>query len=177
MIFANLLKKYAKTLIGMLLLAPLEYTEYYRLDRLKKRLAACGDDVFLYPGVSFDVPETISIGSHSHIGERAHLRGSGKIVIGDWCQIANHVIITTGNHKMDGGLYYGNVAFADVIIGRNVWIGSNAIITPGVNIGDNSVIAAGAVVTRDVPMNVVVAGVPAKIIKRVPQRKDHDMHV
>ena len=91
----------------------------------------------------------------------------GEITIGDYCQIANNVIIVSTNHNIDGGLYYNNVISYNVTIGNNVWIASGAIILPGVNIGDNSVVAAGAVVTRDVPDNVVVAGVPAKIIKKI----------
>ena len=58
---------------------------------------------------------------------------------------------------------------APIIIGRNVWIGSNATILQGVSIGDNSVVGAGAVVTKDVPANTVVGGIPAKIIKKIPE--------
>ena len=56
---------------------------------------------------------------------------------------------------------------APIRIGRRVWIGANVVITKGVTIGDNSVIAAGAVVTRDIPANVVAGGVPAKVIKEI----------
>jgi len=140
-------------------------TAYYR-----KKLAACGIDVWFYPGVSVDNPQTISIGSHTHIGENCHLRGGGRLVIGDWCQIANHSIILTGVHPINGEKYYGNIELSEVTIGDNVWIASGAIILPGVKIGDNSVVAAGAVVSRSVPANVVVAGVPARVIKRVPER-------
>jgi acetyltransferase-like isoleucine patch superfamily enzyme len=139
-------------------------TAYYR-----KKLASCGIDVLLYPGVTIDSPQTISIGDHTHIGENCHLRGGGKLVIGDWCQIANHSIILTGNHPINGGKYYGNIELRDVKIGNNVWIASGAIILPGVEIGDNSVVAAGAVVSKPVAANVVVAGVPARVVKRVPK--------
>jgi len=54
-----------------------------------------------------------------------------------------------------------------IVIGKNVWIGANATVVPSVTIGDGSVIAAGAVVTKDVPANVIVGGVPAKIIKKI----------
>lgn len=141
--------------------------EYY-----KRRLAFCGDDVLFYPGVSIIAPEKVSIASHTHLGERCHLRGGGRLVIGQWCQIANHVIIVTGNHPIDGSRYYGNVAFKDITIGDNVWIASGAIILPGVTIGDNSVVAAGAVVTRPVPANVVVGGAPARVIGQVPTATD-----
>lgn len=89
-------------------------------------------------------------------------------MIGQWCQIANHVIIATGNHPIEGNHSYGNISFKNVTIGNNVWIASGAIILPGVTIGDNSVIASGAGFSRSVEANIVVAGVPARMIDRVP---------
>lgn len=136
---------------------------------LKSRLKSCGIDVYFFPGVSINIPETISIGNHTHLGENVHLRGGGVILIGDRCQIANNTIIVTGGHPIDGGQYYGRSIFGDIRIGNNVWIGSGAIILPGVTIGENSVIAAGAVVTKDIQSNVLVGGVPAKKIRDVPQ--------
>jgi len=134
--------------------------EYY-----KSKLGLCGEDVVFYPGVSIIYPETVRIGSHTHLGEQCHLRGGGQIKIGDWCQIANNVIIATAGHRLDGKPYYGNVFYKDITIGNNVWIGSGAIILPGVIIGDNSVIAAGAVVSESVEANMVVGGIPAKVIR------------
>jgi acetyltransferase-like isoleucine patch superfamily enzyme len=90
-----------------------------------------------------------------------------EVIIGDWCQIANNTIITTTNHLINGYYYFGNVETKKVTIGNNVWIGSNAIILPGVSIGDNSIIAAGAVVTKDVPSNKVYGGVPAKQMREL----------
>ena len=134
-------------------------------EYIKSQFSYCGDDVFLYPKVSVNIPNTISIDSHTHLGEGVHLRGGGKLTIGKWCQIANNTIIITSGHPIDGGKFYGRSNFADVLIGNNVWIGSAAIILPGVSIGDNSIIAAGAVVTKSVFSNTMVAGVPAKKIK------------
>lgn len=133
-------------------------------DYCRDRFAYCGNDVLIYPGVSVIYPETITIGNHVHLGECCHLRGGGRIVIGDWSQIANHVIISTTNHVVDGGRYYGRIIHEDVKIGSNVWIGSGVIVLPGVTIGDNSVIGAGAVVTGNVPGNSVFIGVPARRI-------------
>ena len=148
-----------------------ELMEKCRLQYLKSKLAYCGTDVVLYPRTSIIFPEMIYIGDHTHLGENVHLRGGAKITIGKWCQIANNAIILTGDHKIDGSLYYGRNIFANVEIGDNVWIGSNAIILAGVNIGKNSVVGAGAVVTKDVPPNVIVAGVPARIIKKIEENQ------
>lgn len=80
--------------------------------------------------------------------------------------IGMNVAIATLNHGLD--LETRNTTYpSPVVIGKNVWIGSNATILPGVTIGDNSVVAAGAVVTKDVPENIVVAGVPAKFMKKI----------
>ena len=86
---------------------------------------------------------SITIGNDVYIGERTSIRDSN-------------------NHKMN---YDGYVETAPIIIGNHVWIGMNVIILPGVTIGDGAVVAAGAVVTRDVPPKSLVGGVPAKIIK------------
>lgn len=131
------------------------------------QLSYLGKNVVIKSEVMFINPSFISIGEYSMIGERCYLRGGGNITIGRYCQMASNVIIVTTNHLLDSDLYYGNVENRDVIIGDNVWIGSGAKIMPGVSIGDNSVIGAGAVVTKNVDSNVLVAGVPAKVIKKL----------
>lgn len=87
-------------------------------------------------------------------------------MIGDGCQIGHNVVFATLNHGMkpeDRPTTYP----APIVLGKNVWVGSNATILQGVTIGDNSVVAAGAVVTKDVPADTVVGGVPAKVIKKI----------
>lgn len=141
-------------------------------EYIKSTLLYCGKDVVLYDRVSMVMPHKVSLDDHTHIGTCVHIRGGGRVIIGKWCQIANHAIIITGSHSTEHALYYGNIVFADVILGNNVWVGSNAIILPGVTIGDNAIIAAGAVVTRDIPANAVAAGSPARIIRTIPHRKE-----
>ncbi|WP_318371933.1 maltose O-acetyltransferase [Enterobacter sp.] len=90
------------------------------------------------------------------------------IHIGDNCMLAPGVHIYTATHPVDAiernsGLEFG----APVTIGHNVWIGGRAVINPGVTIGDNVVIGSGTVVIRDVPSDVVIAGNPARIIKKL----------
>lgn len=88
------------------------------------------------------------------------------MTLGDGCQIGHNVVFATLNHGLepaDRGTTYP----APIVLGRNVWVGSNATILQGVTIGDNAVVAAGAVVSRDVPANTIVGGVPARIIKRI----------
>ena len=94
-----------------------------------------------------------------------YIQGINGIEIGDNTIFASGVKIISANHDLKNL----NISVPDrpIIIGKNVWLGVNAIVLPGIHIGDNAVIAAGAVVTRDVESNTIVAGVPAKFIKRV----------
>ena len=88
----------------------------------------------------------------------------GGIEFGNNVQIGPHVTIVTDNHDLANRYV---LKCRKVVIGNNVWIGAGVNIMPGVHIGDNAVIAGGAVVTRDVPANTVVGGNPAKVIKQL----------
>lgn len=101
-------------------------------------------------------------GKNVFLNARCSFQDRGGITIVDGTLIGMNVTIATLNHGLPLGTR--NTTFpSPVIIGNNVWIGSNATILPGVTIGNNSVVAAGAVVTKDVPENTVVAGVQAKV--------------
>lgn len=116
---------------------------------------------------------SINIGNHCSIGEFNHITACDKIEIGDGLLTGRYVIISDNSH---GGLSEEESAInpvkrdlkskGDVVIGNNVWIGDKATILAGVHIGDNVIVAANAVVTKNVPNNCVVAGVPARIIKK-----------
>ena len=112
---------------------------------------------------------TLSIGKRVYIGELNNVRCTNSIKIGDDVRISQLVTITDGQYKFDdknsliGGQGYEKKT---VKIDDNVWIGGNAVILPGVIIGEGAVIGAGSVVTKNVPPYTVVAGNPAKIIKK-----------
>lgn len=106
---------------------------------------------------------TLEIGIGTYINQGVTIAAHQYIKIGNSCRIAEYVsIYDTNFHQVSPA---DPVKLASVIIGDNVWIGHRAIILPGVTIGDHAVIAAGAVVTRDVPARNVVGGVPAKILR------------
>lgn len=88
----------------------------------------------------------------------------GGVTIGDGCQIGHNVVFATLNHELTPERRK-TTRPAPIVLGKNVWVGSNATILQGVTIGDNAVVAAGAVVTKDVAPNTVVGGVPAKLMK------------
>jgi len=161
-----------KKVFNRVILGILNLYDDFLSSCIKTQLKYCGREVQIKRGAMFLGPENISIGDHSCIGEYTQFKGGGKkgeIIIGKWCQIASFVIIATGNHNINGKLYYDNVQYKSIHIGDNVWIASNAIILPGVNIGNNSVVGAGAVVRKNVPANTIVGGVPAKKIGLVPK--------
>ena len=120
----------------------------------------------LFPPFYTDCGKNIIVGKRVFINEGCCFQDQGGISIGDDCLIGQQVVIATLNHDLDPK-HRKDMLPAPVKIGKNVWIGAHATILQGVTIGDNSVVAAGAVVTKDVPPNTVVGGVPAKIIKTI----------
>lgn len=110
----------------------------------------------------------VLIGHHTRIGLNNTVIGPVKI--GNHVNLAQGIIVTALNHNFDDKdklIDEQGVTVNEVIIDNDVWIGANAVILPGVHIGKHAIIAAGAVVTKDVPPHTLVGGVPAKIIKEI----------
>lgn len=118
----------------------------------------------LFPPFYTDCGKNITVGKNVFINSGCHFQDQGGITIGDGVLIGHNVVLATLNHDFSPKKR-STLHPAPIVIGENVWIGSNATIVPGVTIGNGSIIAAGAVVTKNVPENVVAGGVPAKIIK------------
>lgn len=120
----------------------------------------------VFPPFYTDFGKNIWIGEDVFINACCHFQDHGGIVIGDGCQIGHNVVFATLDHGIapqDRHTTYP----ATIALGRNVWIGSNSTILKGVTIGDNAIVAAGAVVTKDVAADTIVGGVPAKCIKSI----------
>lgn len=127
------------------------------------------DNTFgLFPPFYTDCGKNVTVGKRVFINEGCCFQDQGGIEIGDDCLIGQQVVIATLNHDLDPKRR-GDMLPKPVKIGKNVWVGAHATILPGVAVGDNAVIAAGAVVTKDVPAFAVVGGVPAKIIKNISE--------
>jgi len=110
----------------------------------------------------------VMIGDHTRIG--LHNTIIGPVIIGSHVNLAQGITITALNHNFEDSkkrIDEQGVSTNAVIIEDDIWIGANAVVLPGVTIGHHSVVAAGAVVTKDVPPHSLVAGVPAKIIKQI----------
>lgn len=110
----------------------------------------------------------VVIGDYTRIGLNNTI--IGPVTIGSHVNLAQSIVVTALNHNFSDPKQYideQGVSTMPVVICDDVWIGANAVILPGVTIGEHSVVAAGAVVTKDVPGGCIVAGVPAKIIKKI----------
>jgi acetyltransferase-like isoleucine patch superfamily enzyme len=110
----------------------------------------------------------VMIGDHTRIG--LHNTIIGPVIIGSHVNLAQGITITALNHNFEDSekrIDEQGVSTSAVVIEDDIWIGANAVILPGVTIGHHSVVAAGAVVTKDVPPHSLVAGVPAKVIKQI----------
>ena len=120
----------------------------------------------LFPTFFADCGKNLHIGKNVFINSGCKFQDQGGIYIGDGALIGHNVVIATLNHDFAPEKRHGMYP-KPVTVGKNVWIGSNSTICPGVTIGDNAVIGAGSVVTKDVPENMVAVGVPAKVIKSI----------
>lgn len=120
----------------------------------------------MFPPFYTDFGKNIHIGRNVFINSCCQFQDQGGIYIDDGALIGHSVVIATLNHHMEPEQRQ-NLHHAPVHIGKRVWIGAHATILPGVTIGDNAVIAAGAVVTKDVAEDTVVGGVPARVIKSI----------
>lgn len=125
-----------------------------------------GDGFTLFPPFYTDFGKNIVVGKNVFINSGCCFQDQGGIAIGDECLIGHQVVLATLNHDLMPEKR-ASMFPAPITLGRRVWIGAHATVLPGVTIGDNAVIAAGAVVAKDVPANTVVAGVPARIVKRI----------
>lgn len=121
-------------------------------------------DVGLFPPFTTDCGLNTHLGKGVFINSGCRFQDQGGIFIGDRALIGHNCVIATLNHDMDPAKR-ANLIPSPVHIGSDAWLGANVTVLPGVSIGDGAVVAAGAVVTKDVPARTVVGGVPAKVIK------------
>ncbi len=124
------------------------------------------DDSFhLIPPVFSDHGINIRIGTNVFVNQSCRFNDLGGIDIGDDVMLGPNVSLITSGHPIEPAGRRSGITSAPITIGRNVWIGTSAIVLQGVTIGADAIIGAGAVVTRDVPPRTLVAGVPATVVK------------
>lgn len=170
---------------------PLEISEWVRIIRaaipgeigvfvrrlyFRKHFKECGEELIISHHVTLYNPHKMIVGNRVHIASYAHINAGGGLSIGDNSGIAPYAKIFTVNHDLDSEEVFWHHSWKPgepVMIGKDVWIGSAAIVLPGVSIGDGSIIGAGAVVAKDIPPYSLVVGNPAKVIKSRKSNKQN----
>ena len=130
----------------------------------------------LFPPFTADFGKNISFGKNVFINAGCRFQDQGGITIGDGVLIGHNVILATANHALEPSKSR-KLNYAPIKICDNAWIGSNSVILQGVTVGEWSVVAAGAVVTKDVEPFTVVGGIPAKFIRKIEDDRDKNSGV
>jgi acetyltransferase-like isoleucine patch superfamily enzyme len=146
------------------------YQDPQRLRQLLSELTGTTIDesVTLFPPFYSDFGKNIALGKGIFINSGCKFQDQGGVTIGDGSLIGHNVVLATLNHDLRPSRR-ADMHPAPIVIGRNVWIGSNAIVLPGVTVGDNAVVAAASVVTKDVPADTVVVGSPARVVRTLSE--------
>lgn len=144
-----------------------------RAELLKEMFAEIGEECYIEPPFHANFG-----GHHVHFGKNIYANfnltmvDDTHIYVGDYTMFGPNVVVATAGHPILPGLREQGYQYnAPVHIGKNCWLGAGVIIVPGITIGDNVVIGAGSVVTKDLPSNVVAVGNPCKVLREV---NEHD---
>ena len=139
-----------------------------QLSAIKELFGSTGENVYIQPNFNCDNGKNIFVGEDFLANYNVTILDISPVYIGNYCMIGPNSLITTVGHPLSPQGRRDKLAQAKPIkIGDDVWIGGNCTILPGVTIGNNVIIAAGSVVTKDIPDNCVVAGVPSKVIRKL----------
>ncbi len=148
-----------------------------KINRLKSHIRgyyyskifkSCGKKrPFINRQVVFSCPQNIECGSNVIINPQCYFAAKGGIVLGDGVTLSAGAKVLSSSLKIEDGIIQRRHIHKQVVLGAGVWLGAGAMVCPGVTVGENSIIAAGAVVTKDIPANSVAAGVPAKVIRNL----------
>ena len=144
-----------------------------RKEMLKEMFAEIGEDCYIEPPLHANMAGTyVHFGKNVYANFNLTLVDDGHIYVGDYTMIGPNVTIATAGHPIlpelrEKGYQYN----MEVHIGKNCWLGAGVVVLPGVTIGDNVVVGAGSIVTKDLPSNVVAVGNPCKVLREV---NEHD---
>ncbi|CAM4054787.1 acyltransferase [Gillisia hiemivivida] len=141
---------------------------FFKITLLRIMGAKVGKGVVIYPGVWVAPGRNLILGNHVDLAKDVLITTSGGVEIGDRTLIGYRTQIISSNHTippLGEPFPISGDKHEKIVIGEDVWIGANCIITAGVTIGKGAVIAGGSVVTKNVPENAIFGGVPAKLIK------------
>ena len=148
----------------------MDRADFDGLAAIVKELIHTSGSAFINPPFYCDYGSHIHVGNNFFANYNCTIIDVAPVTIGDNCQMAPNVAIYTAGHPVHPAAR--NTAYEygiEVTIGHNVWIGGNTVILPGVHIGDNAVIGAGSVVTKDIPAWTVAAGNPCRVIRSITE--------
>lgn len=145
-----------------------------RREVLIKLFGKGGDTVSLQPPFFCDYGSNIELGERVFFNFNCTVLDVCKVSIGEYCQFGSGVQILTPLHPLDALLRREQEYGAPVTIGRDVWVGSGAIILPGVTIGSRTVVGAGSVVSRSLPEDVLAVGNPCRVVRQIDARPSND---
>lgn len=149
--------------------------EEERSALLRELLGAVGEGFHVESPFQCDYGYNITAGKQLYINHNCVILDCAQVRLGDNVMLGPNVGLYTAGHPLEAKVRSSGLEFAHPItIGDNVWIGGNAVVLGGVTIGENSVIAAGSVVTRDIPPNTLAAGVPCRPIRRLDSGEPQD---
>jgi maltose O-acetyltransferase len=148
------------------------HAEQDERDRLLRELIGdVGDGVHIRPPFYCEYGSRVSIGAGTFFNYDCLMLDVAPVTIGAACQVASRVQFLTATHPIDPEpRHIGWESAKPIALGDNVWLSGGVIVCPGVTIGDDTVVGAGSVVTRDLPAGVVAAGVPARVLREIGDR-------
>jgi maltose O-acetyltransferase len=140
---------------------------------LHRLLGTTGQRFFIEPPFRCDYGYNTHIGENFYSNYNCTILDCAKVTIGDNVLFAPNVSLYTAGHPIHSHLRNQEYEYAfPITIGNNVWIGGNVVINPGISIGDNTVIGAGSVVTKDIPPNVIAVGNPCKVLRKITEEDE-----
>ena len=148
-------------------------TGYHEPAEVRKLLARLtgrpvDETVTLFPPFTADFGKNIALGKRVFINSGCRFQDQGGITIGDDCLIGHNAVIATLQHDIDPRRR-SDLIPSPVILERNVWLGANVTVLPGVTIGEDSVIGAGSVVTKNIPAGTIAVGSPARVVRTIDE--------
>jgi galactoside O-acetyltransferase len=146
-----------------------------REEILREAMGTYGENLYVIPPIYANCGLTnVHVGKNVVINFNCIFVDDGEIFIGDDCMIGPGCNLATSIHPISPRLRRHKLQYNKPIhIGNNVWFGAGVTVLPGITIGDNSIVGAGSVVTKDVPANVIVAGNPARLIRAITEEDDY----
>ena len=155
----------------------MDRSDFDRIAEVVKELLGKSDNAFINPPFYCDYGSHIKVGKYFFANYNCTIIDVADVIIGDYCQMAPNVAIYTAGHPVypstrNTAYEYGK----EIVIGDNVWIGGNSVILPGVHIGNDVVIGAGSVVTKDIPDRCIAAGNPCKVIRKITEEDKRKLY-